>query len=244
MRRAGLILAVVAGALLGTPAAPAAAAASTVDVLVAGQTRTLEPGAEVRLRDRRVRVGGRRCTVGARTPLAALLGTGLRVSLKDFGSCGRSARDAGGLFVRQVGPDRNRGDSGWFYKVGRRAGTASAGDASGAFGDGRRLRPGQRVTWFWCDASATGECQRTLEVVPATPAVAPGGALRVTVRGYDNQGRGAPVGGATVRLGEAAATTAADGTATLTAPAGPGRLELTAERAGMVRAFPRDVAVR
>jgi hypothetical protein len=63
------------------------------------------------------------------------------------------------------------------------------------------------------------------------------------VRGYDDNGRGVNVAGATVTLGSASATTAADGTATLTVPAASGRIRLTATHAGMVDAFPREVAV-
>jgi hypothetical protein len=47
-----------------------------------------------------------------------------------------------------------------------------------------------------------------------------------------------------VRLGSATAVSGADGVATLTVPAGAGRLRLQATRAGMVRAFPTAVTVR
>ncbi len=40
----------------------------------------------------------------------------------------------------------------------------------------------------------------------------------MTVRGYDDQGKGVGVQGATVRLGSATATTGADGIAVLTVP--------------------------
>jgi hypothetical protein len=46
-----------------------------------------------------------------------------------------------------------------------------------------------------------------------------------------------------VRLGGAEAVTGADGVAVVTAPASAGARRLTAERAGMVRAFPRRVVV-
>lgn len=245
MRRVGLGLLIAVGALSGAPAGSALAASPSVEVMVVGKTRTLEAPVEVRVRARRTRVEGRRCAVGAATPLAALLALPAAVSLRDYGSCGRATRDAGGLFVRRIGPDANRGSDGWFYKVGRRSGTAGAGDRSGSFGDGRRLRDGQRVTWFYCDADADGDCQRTLEVAPAAGRVAAGGALEVTVRGFDNQGRGVAVAGAAVRLGDGAtAITAADGTATVTVPAVAGTAELTAERDGMVPAFPREIEVR
>jgi hypothetical protein len=138
--------------------------------MVVGKDEVLRAPRAVTLRARTVRVGSKRCAVARNTPLAALLGTGLRVRLRDYGSCGRRARDSGSLFVRQVGSERNRGRNGWVYKVGRKA-------------------------------------------------------------------------GATVTLGSATATTAADGTATLPVPAASGRIRLTATRAGMVDAFPREVAV-
>jgi hypothetical protein len=111
----------------------------------------------------------------------------------------------------------------------------------GPFGTGRRLRGGQRVLWFWCVQDTGEHCQRTLEVRPAAGTVAPGAPLRVTVRGYDDSGRGVAVEGATVRLGTAEAVTGADGAATLTVPAQTGALELTATRDGMVQAFPSEV---
>ena len=241
MRRAGALL-LAAGALLG---APAAASAASVDVFVVGKERELSGPREVVLKKRRVKAGGRSCAVGAATPLAALLGARVRVALRDYGSCGRSARDAGGLFVTKVGPDRNRGRDGWVYKVGRKAGTTPAADPSGPFGTGRGLRDGQRVLWFWCVLSAGEACQRSLEVTPSSATVPPGGTLTVRVRGYDDAGRGVAVEGATVRLGSASAVTGADGAAAITAPAdASGDFELTAEREGMVRAFPREVTVK
>jgi hypothetical protein len=62
----------------------------------------------------------------------------------------------------------------------------------------------------------------------------------VTVRGYDDQGRGVAVPGATVTLGSATATTDAAGVAQVAVPAS-GRLALNATRAGMVPAFPGEV---
>jgi hypothetical protein len=240
MRRAlVIVLATAAGAAPG--AAPAAAA--TVQTMVVGKDRVLRSPRAVTLRSRTVRVGGKRCAVARATPLAALLGTGLRVRLRDYGSCGRRTRDAGGLFVTQVGSDRNRGRNGWVYKVGRKAGTAGAGDPAGPFGNGG-LRTGDRVTWFWCVLGAADSCQRTLEVTPAASSVEPGSGLLVTVRGYDDSGRGVNVLGATVTLGSAKAITGTDGTATLTVPATPGkRLRLGASAAGMVSAFPREIEV-
>ena len=239
MRRA-LAIALVTAAGAATGAAPAGAA--TVQTMVVGKDKVLRAPRAVTPRAKTVRLGSKRCAVARSTPLAALLATGLRVRVRDYGSCGRRARDSGSLFVTQVGPDRNRGRNGWVYKVGRRAGTAGAADPAGPFGSGR-LRAGDHVTWFWCVLASSGSCQRTLEATPASSSAAAGSALRVTVRGYDDNGRGVNVAGATVTLGSASATTAADGTATLTVPAASGRVRITATHAGMVDAFPREVAV-
>jgi hypothetical protein len=83
--------------------------------------------------------------------------------LRDYGNCGRTARDSGSLFVTQVGPDRHSGQNGWVYKVDGRSASSGAADPAGPFGDGRRLRGGQRAVWFWCVMGARG-CQRSLAV--------------------------------------------------------------------------------
>jgi hypothetical protein len=103
------------------------------------------------------------------------------------------------------------------------------------------LKRGARVLWFWCAQTGGEACQRTLEVSSAG-SVAPGGMLAVTVRGYDDNGDGVPVAGATVRLGSATAMTDASGAARVVAPAA-GAYRLTAERPGMVRSWPRKVTV-
>jgi hypothetical protein len=183
-----------------------------------------------------LRVEGRRCTAGAATALAALVrsrpGT---LRLRDFGSCSRRAGDGAGLFVRRIGPDANRGQNGWVYKVGRRAATAGAADPGGPFGRGR-LRGGRRVTWYFCRLRAGG-CQRTLalDLQPET------GALVATVRGYDDEGRGAPVAGAGVTAGAVTALTDAAGRARLALA--PGRHRVVAEREGMIRSFAQRVEV-
>jgi hypothetical protein len=215
-------------------AAPASAA--EVDVMVVGKERVLQAPTEVRLKERTVKVAGRRCRLAAATPLSVLAGTRLRFGLRDFGHCGRRPRTASGLYVRSVGRERARGQAGWVYKVGRRAGTTGAADQSGS-----RLKDGQHVTWFWCVQAS--DCQRTLEVRPDRDRVAPGENLSVTVRGYDDLGRGVAVEGATVRLGSASAITASGGTATLTVPAETGTAELQAERDGLVPAFPVEVRI-
>jgi hypothetical protein len=239
MRRR-LLIAVLAGAT-ALAAAPAASLAASVDVMVVGKAGTLRGPTAVALVQRKVKVGRKRCAVGRGTPLSALAGTRLGLKVRDSGACGARPRDAGGLYVFQVGAEREKGAGGWVYKVGNRAGTAGAGDPAGPFGSGG-LRAGQRLLWFWCRQAAG--CQRTLDVVPDRTNARAGESLRVTVRGYDDAGAGVRVAGATVRLGAARATTGADGTATLTVPAGSKRLRLQADRRGMVRAFPRKVTVR
>lgn len=229
--------------LLAALVAAAPADAASVDVMVVGKERVLRAPKDVRLKVRTVKVGSRRCRVGARTPLTVLAAMRLRLGIRDYARCGRDPAAAGGLYVAKVGREREKGMGGWVYKVGRRAGTAGAADPAGSFGTGRRLRHGQRVTWFWCEQQASGTCQRTLEARPERRAAAPGEALRVTVRGYDDYGRGIATAGAAVRLGAAAATTDAQGVAVLTVGSQTGRLRLTATRAGSVRAFPVTVTV-
>ena len=237
MRRIALIAVAVA------VAAPAPAAAATVDVMVVGKTRVLRGAKHVKLKQRTVKVAGRRCRVLGATPLSVLAATRLKLGFRDYGSCGSRPRDAAGLYVTKVAGEREKGHGGWVYKVGRRAGTTGAADPAGPFGTGRRLHGGQKVTWFWCELGQSGSCQRTLEATPDRASAAPGATLRVTVRGYDDQGKGVAVQGATVRLGSASAVPGADGAAVLTVPAQAGRLRLQAERSGMVRAFPREIAV-
>jgi hypothetical protein len=182
-----------------------------------------------------VSVGGRRCAVGERTPLAALARSRPgRLRIRDFGACSSRPSDAAGLLVTGIGPDRNRGQRGWVYKVGRRAATAGAGDPGGPFGHGR-LRAGQRVTWFYC-VRAT-DCQRTLEL-RAKPTT---GGIVATVRGYDDAGDGVPVEGASVSGGGVTGLTAADGRVQLALS--PGTHRLVARKDGLVRSFTERVEV-
>jgi hypothetical protein len=244
MRRT-LSLAAVAAVALWAP--PAWAGTPKVEVLVVGRTSVLQEPLKVRAKAVNVRVKSRKCKVATGTPLAALevarRAGGPAFALKDFGACSRRAADASGLFVTKIGPDRNQDEDGWVYKVDRKVGSTSAGDASGPFGTGRRLRSRQRLTWFWCVTQSSGGCQRTLEVTFRNTTVAPGAALRVGVRGYNDQGRSKRVAGATVRLGSATATTDAKGRAWITAPSSPGRYRVVADGAGMVRSFPVAVEV-
>ena len=189
----------------------------------------------IRARQVVVRVGRRRCAAGDGTALAALVRSRPgRLRLRDFGSCSRRPRDGAGLFVAAIGRDRARGQRGWVYKVGRRAATAGAADPSGPFGRGR-LRSGQRVTWFYC--LRAGDCQRTLEV----RARAEAGGIVAAVRGYDDDGRGIPVKGATVRAGGASGSTGPDGTVHLAVSTGSYRVVAT--KAGLVRSFAERVEV-
>ena len=71
-----------------------------------------------------------------------------------------------------------------------------------------------------------------------------GSTMRVRVMGYDDAGRGVPVQGATVRLGQGAFVTGADGYAMVTAPSRPGQPKLVATRDGIVRSFTAYVIVR
>jgi hypothetical protein len=237
VRRLGAI--VLAGALLAAPAV--AEAAGKVDVMVVAKNRVLVPATPVTLKHRFVGIRGKRCAIGRATPLSALAGTSVSFRLIDYGACSRRARDAGSLYVRQIGRERAKGRDGWVYKVGRRSGAAGAADPAGPFGRGL-LRSGQRVLWFWCVKDARDRCQRTLETSAAATAV-PGAPVAVTVRGYDEAGKGVAVEGATVRLGGATAVTGADGVATVTAPAEVGRHDIEASKAGLVPAFPRSVTV-
>jgi hypothetical protein len=227
-----LLLACLA-ALLAAP--PAGAAAPDVRQMVVFRdgdavTRT------VKAKQVSVRVGRRSCTAGEGTALAALVRSRVgRLRLIDYGSCSARARDGAGLFVQGIGGDLNRGQNGWAYKVGRRGATAGAADPSGPFGRGR-LKGGQRVTWFYCRLR-DGGCQRTLELRASAE---PGG-VAVTVRGYDDEGNGVPVEGATVSAAGVSGVTAADGTLRLALPAGSHRL--VAAKDGLVRSFAERVTV-
>lgn len=238
---ARILAGVAAGACLAG-AAPAGAAAPAVETMIAGRTAVLAPVTQARAAAATVPVGGRRCRVAAGTPLAALAAArragGPAFRLRDYGSCSRRSRDAAALFVTRIGPDANRGQDGWVYKVGSKVGSGGAADPAGPFGTRRLLRTGDRLLWFWCDAGPSG-CQRTL-AVSAPRAVAPDAALTVRVRGFDDRGRGVAVAGATVTAGGRTATTGADGAAVLPGP-WAGTVAVEAAKPGLVPSFPEEV---
>jgi hypothetical protein len=240
---AAIFLAVAVAVAVAAPAT----ASPRVNVMVVGKTRTFFTAHSVLAGRSSVVVGRHRCGVAAATPLSALLAArrahAPAFHVSDYGSCTSHTTESDGLFVDRVSHDRNRGRDGWYYKVGHKAGTSGAASPSGPFGDGRRLRSGQRVAWFYCHFSGNS-CQRTLEVALSTAHPAPGEKVRVTVRGYDDFGHGRKIGGVAVRLGESSATTAADGTAELLPPAKPGLYSVTAQKHGAVPAFPEAVRVR
>ena len=208
---------------------------------VLSSARTVSAGATT------VRVGARGCAVAAGTPLSVLASLrhagGPSFALRDYGHCGSAPRNSGQLFVYSLGGERNRGQNGWEYKVDGISGTTGAGDPSGPRGDGRRLRSGAQVLWFWCVAFAGG-CQRTLHLAPGASTASRGGSLPVTVTGYDNEGRAAPVAGAIVTLGTDFASTSAAGEATLVVPSVPGSYAVSARKSGLVESFPETIVVR
>jgi len=226
----------------------AAAAAPTVQSMIVGSSGALISSARtVTASATTVHVGGRSCAVAAATPLAVLAATaragGPGFSLRDYGHCGGSQANSGELFVYSLAGETNRGQDGWEYKVNGSSGSTGAADTSGPSGNGRLLRSGAQVLWFWC-AAYGGGCQRTLEAAPAATSPRRGGALSVTVTGRDNEGRAAPVAGAIVTLDSDFASTGASGRATLYAPTTPGRYQLSATRRGLVPSFPETIVVR
>jgi hypothetical protein len=194
-----------------------------------------------------VRAGRRTCAVAAGTPLAVLAAVrhrgGPAFALRDYGRCGSSPQNSGQLFIYSLGGESNRGQSGWEYKVDHVSGSTGAGDPTGPRGDGRRLRQGAHLLWFWCNAFAGG-CQRTLDTAPSATTISPRALLNVAVTGYDNEGRASPVAGAIVTVGSDFASTGAGGNAALIAPGTPGRYTLSAARPGLVTSFPETIVVR
>jgi hypothetical protein len=234
VRARALILGGLAAMALASPPAATAAAPEVKQLVVFRSGEAAQRTASTR--QAAVTVAGRRCAVADGTALAALVRSRAgRLRLRDFGACSTNdPRDSAGLLVTAIRSDRNRGQRGWVYKVGRRAATAGAGDTGGPFGRGR-LRAGQRVTWFYCVRAA--DCQRTLEV-RTTPTA---GGIVATVRGHDDAGHGVPIEGATVTASGVNGLTAADGRVQMALP--PGTHRLVARKDGLVRSFTERVEV-
>jgi hypothetical protein len=226
-----LRLATVAVLALAGAAAPAHGA-PRFDQLVVFRNGDAQSGT-VGTKAVRARAGGQRCRVPGATPLAALVRSQVaELRILDFsGSC-----DPASLFVNRIGPNKNRGQSGWVYKVGNRQGTTGAADRSGPFGSGRLSRR-VRVTWFYCVFEAGG-CQRTLGVRARDTG---DGTVSVRVMAYDDEGRGVRLEGARVRSGRSTGETDANGIAMLSLP--PGRHRVYAEKGGYVRSFTEKVRV-
>jgi carboxypeptidase family protein len=233
MKARALILGGLAAMALASSPVAAAAAPKIRQLVVFRSGQALQRAASTR--QATVAVGGRRCAAGDGTALAALIRSKPgRLRLQDFGACSMRPRDSALLLVTAIRSDRNRGQRGWVYKVGRRVATAGAGDPGGPFGRGR-LRAGKRVTWFYCVRAE--DCQRTLEV-RATPTA---GGIVATVRGFDDGGDGIPIEGATVTASGVSAQTAADGRVQIALP--PGTHRLVARKDGLVRSFTERVEV-
>ena len=138
-----------------------------------------------------------RCRVAAGTPLARP-----RPQPPAPAAAARRLRLLPGQRRRRVRegdrPRRRAGGSaasGWVYKVGRRAATAGAGDPTGPFGRGR-LRAASGCCGSTAARPATASARWRCEA-----SVGRGGEVTVRVTGYDDNGRGVPVEGATVKLG-------------------------------------------
>ena len=235
MTRSAVAAAAVAALVAAAPPAGAASYPKVGQLVVFRDGTGIQKTASTKATT--IRVGRRDCTTGPSTALSALVRSKPpKLRIRDYGSCSKRARDGAQLFVRAIGPDANKGFDGWVYKVGHKLATAGAADPSGPFGRGR-VKDGQRITWFYCRL-VNASCQRTLVAKPV--ATAPG-QVTVTVRAYDDQGKSEPASGATVRSGDASATTGDDGTAVLMLP--PGTHRVHAERAGSIRSFAEEVEV-
>jgi hypothetical protein len=233
MRARRVILGGLVAVALAAPPAAGAAAPKVRQLVVFRDGAAVQK--TVGTRHTSVAVRGRRCAVGDRTSLAALVRSKAgRLRLRDFGACSTRPSDSAGLLVTGIGPDHNRGQKGWVYKVGRRAATAGAGDVGGPFGRGG-LRRGQQITWFYCVRAA--DCQRTLGL---TASVFRGG-VAAKVRGYDDAGDGVPIAGATVTASGVSGVTDAEGRVQLELH--PGFQRLVARKDGLVRSFTKLVEV-
>ena len=221
---------------LAATAAPAGAAAPNVAQLVVFRNGTAVQK-QVTASAVKVKVGKKRCAVGAGTALAALARSKIvTFQLHDYGACSSNAADAASLYVRRIRKDAAKGPNGWVYKVGNKVAPAGAADPSGPFGNGR-LKSGARITWFYCRMGSSG-CQRTLA---AAPKAVGGGQVRVTVRAYDDYGKSRAAAGATVHVGNATATADSHGTATVSVA--PGTRKVYAQSKGLVRSYTERIDV-
>jgi hypothetical protein len=222
MRRTITItLASVLGALL---AAVGASAAPRVQMMVVGRKTTLLNARAVKLRAGTVKIGHRHCAVPAGTALSGLLSARLAPRVTDAGGC-----DPASMFVTRVRRDANHGQAGWEYKIGHAAPSFGAGDPGG------RLHAGQQLLWFWCLRASS--CQRTLSVTSQVRGVM----NQFHVVGYDDNGHGHSVSGATVHIGSQRKVTNAHGWVSVALK--PGNYQVFATKSGTVRSFPSRVGV-
>ncbi len=222
--RAAIAALLAVAAPLAATATAAAARPPTVPMMVVGKTRTLMAARSVSLKATSIKIGRRRCSVAAGTALAGLVDARLKPRVTNAAGC-----DPASMFVTKVGPDANHGSAGWEYKINHTSPSPSAGDPGG------RLRAGQQLVWFWCARASA--CQRTLALTVSGSRLS--ATSRVTVTGYDDNGHGRRIAGATVHVDATMVTTGADGTATVTLT--PGRHTLYATKTGLVQSFPTVV---
>ena len=220
MRRVSLATALTVALI-----APAGAlAAPSVQMMVVGRTKTLLNARVVKLRAGTVKVGHSHCAVPAGTALSGLLSARLAPRVIDAGGC-----DPASMFVKRVRHDANHGQAGWEYKVGHAAPSFGAGDPGG------RLHAGEQLLWFWCLRASS--CQRTLSLTSQVR----GGMDQFHVIGYDDNGHGRSVSGATVHIGSQKMVTNAHGW--VSAALKPGNYQVFATKSGLVRSFPSRVGV-
>jgi hypothetical protein len=226
------MLRVAAGVVVALAAAAPAHAAPRVSQLVVFRNGSAAQK-QVTASQATVKVGKKKCVVGAGTALAALAKSRIgAIQLHDYGSCSTKPQDASSLYVRRIRKDAAKGLNGWVYKVGNKTASLGAGDPSG------RLHSGARVTWFYCH-TGSGGCQRTLAV---SAKALGGGEVRVSVRAYDDRGKGRSQAKATVHVGSATASTDAHGVATLSVS--PGRRKVYAQSKALVRSYTEQIDVK
>jgi hypothetical protein len=229
--------AIVAAALIGALATPAAAGASAqADLRVEGAGRTL--GAATYVTDTARLRTSRSAACGGSGAVKTLPGPTALGLLRSASAISRPLRPLGisdkfdfGLLVCGISRFTASGETSyWLYKVDHKSPEVGA--------DQFRLRGGEQVLWFFSDYAAgvnTGD-----ELALQAPARAGFGAsIRVRVFAYDQNGRRTPAAGATVH----GATTDAQGRATIAAPDGGGRLDLRATRGADVPSERLSVCV-